>query len=116
MRPETCFRKGRGETSGDEEKGTEAHGQTGCEPGGGGTHQWRKSHWVRNEQKRGQELKGWEAEEGRSEGWFQESPAAQEVDLSAERWQSESHDLKWRRLISEKFLFPLHGGVCRGHK
>lgn len=42
MRPETCFRKGRGETNGEEEKGMEADGQTGCEPGGGGTHQWQK--------------------------------------------------------------------------
>lgn len=69
--------------------------------------------------KRTEEGPGADGLGGRGEkgpGMVPESPVAREVDLSTERWPSESLVLKWRLLLSERVLLSLHGGVLRGHR
>lgn len=48
------------------------------------------------ERKSGREPNRSEAEKRRSKSWFKSPLPSRELDLSTERWQSESHVLKWR--------------------
>lgn len=103
MQPDTCIRKGSGKQfSGEWGRSLcPARSQVLCSPvGRRDTAMAEKDHWSRGEQERGWELRGWEVEERRREKWCQEFPAVREVDLSTERWQSESHILKCGRIIS----------------